>query len=183
MRRRGRRPASTNCCGTDRQQGPGCRCSGGGGPPPPPGGYFDQNEGQFGVGTSWSQASSATVELKALISLAMAAAGVFQPRVFQPRVFQPRVFQPRVFQPRVFQPRVFHPRVFLGRRFINLATSLSEVGEAWLRSRPLGMNWRRNRLVLLFDPRGLGACGSQNQRSIFRRRASSGWQVISDPHS
>ena len=107
---------------------------------------------------AWSQTSSATVELKALISSAMASAGVFQPRVFQ-------------------------PRVFLGRRFINLATSLGEVCEASLRSRPLGMNWRRNRLVLLFDPRGLGACGSQNQRSIFRRRASSGWQVISDPHS
>ena len=34
-----------------------------------------------------------------------------------------------------------------------------------------------------FEPRCQGACGSHNQMSIFRRRASSGWQAISDPRS
>ncbi len=63
-----------------------------------------------GAKNTWSQTSSATVELKALISSAMASAGVFQ------------------------------PRVFLGRPFINLATSFSQVCEASLRSVPLGMN-------------------------------------------
>jgi len=58
----------------------------------------------------WSQVSSATVDLKAAISSAMASAGVLQ------------------------------PSVFLGRLFINAATSLSQVWLTSLRSVPLGMN-------------------------------------------
>ena len=59
---------------------------------------------------AWSQVSSATFDLKAAISSAMASAGVFQ------------------------------PSVFLGRLFINAATSLSQVWLTSLRSVPLGMN-------------------------------------------
>jgi hypothetical protein len=56
------------------------------------------------------QVSSATVDVKAWISSAMASAGVLQ------------------------------PRVFLGRLFISAATSFSQVWLAPLRSAPLGMN-------------------------------------------
>jgi len=59
--------------------------------------------------TAWIQTSSATVDLKAWISSAMASAGVL------------------------------HPSVFLGRLFINAATSLSHVWLALLRSLPFGM--------------------------------------------
>ena len=59
--------------------------------------------------TSWIQTSSATVDLKAAISSAMASAGVL------------------------------HPRVFLGRLFIRFATSFSHVWLAPFRSVPLGM--------------------------------------------
>ena len=58
------------------------------------------------------QVASATVDLKAASSSAMASAGVL------------------------------HPRVFLGRLFIRAATSFSQVWLASLRSVPLGMNWR-----------------------------------------
>jgi len=58
----------------------------------------------------WIQTSSATVDLKAAISSAMASAGVL------------------------------HPRVFLGRLFIRFATSFSHVWLAPFRSVPLGMN-------------------------------------------
>ena len=58
----------------------------------------------------WIQVSSATVDLKAAISSAMASAGVLQ------------------------------PSVFLGRLFISAATSLSQVWLASLRSVPFGMN-------------------------------------------
>ena len=58
----------------------------------------------------WIQTSSATVNLKAAISSAMASAGVL------------------------------HPRVFLGRLFIRFATSFSHVWLASFRSVPLGMN-------------------------------------------
>ncbi len=61
------------------------------------------------MGTSWIQTSSATVDLKAAISSAMASAGVL------------------------------HPRVFLGRLFIRFATSFSHVWLAPFRSVPLGM--------------------------------------------
>ena len=60
--------------------------------------------------TAWIQTSSATVNLKAAISSAMASAGVL------------------------------HPRVFLGRLFIRFATSFSHVWLASFRSVPLGMN-------------------------------------------
>jgi metal-dependent amidase/aminoacylase/carboxypeptidase family protein len=60
--------------------------------------------------TAWIQTSSATVDLKAAISSAMASAGVL------------------------------HPRVFLGRLFIRFATSFSHVWLAPFRSVPLGMN-------------------------------------------
>jgi hypothetical protein len=60
-------------------------------------------------GTAWIQTSSATVDLKAAISSAMASAGVL------------------------------HPRVFLGRLFIRFATSFSHVWLAPFRSVPLGM--------------------------------------------
>jgi predicted glycosyltransferase len=59
--------------------------------------------------TAWIQTSSATVDLKAAISSAMASAGVL------------------------------HPRVFLGRLFIRFATSFSHVWLAPFRSVPLGM--------------------------------------------
>jgi hypothetical protein len=38
-------------------------------------------------------------------------------------------------------------------------------------------------LVFALLPRGLWACGSQNQMSIFNRHASCGWQAISLPRS
>jgi hypothetical protein len=105
------------------------------------------------AGASWIQTSSATVDLKAAISSAMASAGVLQ------------------------------PSVFLGRLFIRAAMSLSQVWLTSLRSVPFGMNWRSKPLVFSFEPRCQGACGSQNQMSIFSRRASSGWQAISEPRS
>jgi len=82
--------------------------------------YFDEVEaascfrkaselGYFNQMTAWIQTSSATVDLKAWISSAMASAGVL------------------------------HPSVFLGRLFINAATSLSHVWLALLRSLPFGM--------------------------------------------
>lgn len=61
-------------------------------------------------GIAWIQTSSATVDLKAAISSAMASVGVL------------------------------HPRVFLGRLFIRFATSFSHVWLAPFRSVPLGMN-------------------------------------------
>jgi len=65
--------------------------------------------GPKALDTPWIQTSSATVDLKAWISSAMASAGVL------------------------------HPSVFLGRLFINAATSLSHVWLAPLRSLPFGM--------------------------------------------
>nr|WP_083906787.1 ATP-binding protein [Octadecabacter arcticus] len=65
---------------------------------------------EFMLGTAWIQTSSATVDLKATISSAIASAGVL------------------------------HPRVFLGRLFIRFATSFSHVWLAPFRSVPLGMN-------------------------------------------
>jgi len=73
------------------------------------------------------QVASATVDLKAASSSAMASAGVL------------------------------HPRVFLGRLFIRAATSFSQVWLASLRSVPLGMNWRRRPLVFSLLPRCQGA--------------------------
>ena len=68
------------------------------------------NELMMRGATAWIQTSSATVDLKAAISSAMASAGVL------------------------------HPRVFLGRLFIRFAMSLSHVWLASFRSVPLGMN-------------------------------------------
>ena len=68
--------------------------------------------------------------------------------------------------------QVANTRVLRGRSFIMRATSLRVV---WLRSPrsvPFGKNWRSSPLVFSFEPRCRGACGSQNQMSIFRRRAS-----------
>jgi hypothetical protein len=99
----------------------------------------------------WIQTSSATVDLKAAISSAMASAGVL------------------------------HPRVFLGRLFIRFATSFSNVWLAPFRSVPLGMYLRSSPLVFSLLPRRQGACVSQNQISIFNRLASLGWQAIHCP--
>jgi hypothetical protein len=57
----------------------------------------EQQTGEGAIKTSWIQTSSATVDLKAAISSAMASAGVL------------------------------HQRVFLGRLFIRFATSFSHV--------------------------------------------------------
>jgi len=73
--------------------------------------------------TAWIQTSSATVDLKAAISSAMASAGVLQ------------------------------PSVFLGRLFIRAAMSLSQVWLTSPRSVPFGMNWRSKPLVFSFEPR------------------------------
>jgi hypothetical protein len=78
---------------------------------------------------------------------------------------------------------VLHPRVFFGRLFINAATSLSQVWRASVRLVPLGMNWRKRPFVFSLLPSCQGACGSQDQISIFSRRASSGWQAISEIRS
>jgi len=102
---------------------------------------------------AWIQVSSATFDLKAASSSAMASSGVF------------------------------HPRVLRGRWFIRRATSLSSVWLMVLRSVPLGKNWRSRPLVFSLLPRCQGACGSQNQMSIFSRLANSGWQAISLPRS
>ena len=48
---------------------------------------------------------------------------------------------------------------------------------------PAVQSQRRGPMVFSFEPRGLGACGSQNRMSILCRRASSGWQAISEPQS
>ena len=72
---------------------------------------------------AWIQTSSATVDLKAAISSAMASAGVLQ------------------------------PSVFLGRLFIRAAMSLSQVWLTSPRSVPFGMNWRSKPLVFSFEPR------------------------------
>ena len=85
------------------------------------------------VGEAWIQTSSATVDLKAAISSAMASAGVLQ------------------------------SRVFLGRLFISAATSLSQAWLTFPRSVPLGMNWRSRPLVFSFEPRCQGACGPTKQ--------------------
>jgi hypothetical protein len=61
-------------------------------------------------GRPWIQTSSATVDLKVVISSAMASVGVLQ------------------------------PRVFLGRFFIRFTMSLSHVWLASFRSVPMGMN-------------------------------------------
>ena len=61
---------------------------------------------------AWIQVSSATVDLKAASSSAMASSGVLQPRVLR------------------------------GRWFIRRATSFSSVWVMPLRSVPLGKNWR-----------------------------------------
>ena len=76
---------------------------------PPPECDYLVMETTYGDRT-WIQTSSATVNLKAAISSAMASAGVL------------------------------HPRVFLGRLFIRFATSFSHVWLASFRSVPLGMN-------------------------------------------
>ncbi len=78
----------------------------------------------------WIPVSSATVDVKAAISSAMASAGVLQ------------------------------PRVFLGRLFIRVAISLSHVWLTSPRSVPFGMNWRNRPLVFSLLPRCQGACGS-----------------------
>jgi hypothetical protein len=95
-------------------------------------------------GEAWIQISSATFDLNAASSSAMASSGVF------------------------------HPSVLLGRWFIRRATSLSSVWLMVLRSVPFGKNWRSRPLVFSLLPRCQGACGSQNQMSIFSHRASSG---------
>ena len=69
-----------------------------------------------------------------------------------------------------------------------MATEVGALGEELAHFKrqaldPLEQSRRRRPLVFAFDPRGLRACGSQNQMSIFSRSASSGWQVLALPLS
>jgi hypothetical protein len=48
---------------------------------------------------------------------------------------------------------VFHPRVLRGRLFRSLAMWLRSRWEYWLRSEPLGRNWRSSPLVFSLEPR------------------------------
>src|SRR5690625_2007699 len=91
----------------------------------------------------WSQESSATRSVYALISCAMTSSGVCQSRALR------------------------------GRPLRSLAISLSCVWLSVDRSVPFGRNWRNKPLVFSLLPRCQGAYGSANQMSIFKRCANS----------